>query len=198
MIPPRPFYFLRHGQTDWNREGRYQGRSDIPLNANGIAQARAAAQSLAAVGIDRVVASPLIRALKTAEIVAVPRGLPIHIDGALVERHFGSFEGLVIREVKARHGVPLDQPSAAILPADADPWQEIFQRVPPVIARWLGRHPDETLLFVAHGGVFDALHLHLIGPRTGAESTHALPYVARPLANGWALAPLADDRGHLE
>lgn len=193
VIPQRPFYFLRHGETDWNREGRYQGRSDIPLNAAGIAQAHAAAQRLAAAGIDRVVASPLIRAHRTAEIVAGQRALPIHTEGGLVERHFGSFEGLIIREVKARHGIPLDQPSTAILPADADPWQEIFQRVPPVIARWLGLFPNETLLFVAHGGVFDALHLHLIGPRTGAESTHALPYVARPLAKGWTLAPVDDD-----
>jgi broad specificity phosphatase PhoE len=198
MIPPRPFYFLRHGQTDWNREGRYQGRSDIPLNATGIAQARAAAQLLAPVDIDRIVASPLCRALKTAEIVAGHRALPIHTEVGLVERNFGSFEGLIIRDVKARHGIPLDQPSVSILPADADPWQEIYRRVPPVIARWLSLFPDETLLFVAHGGVFDALHQHLIGPRTGAEAMHSVPYVARPLLNGWTLAPLEDDQSEHE
>ena len=60
MIPKRPFYFLRHGETDWNFEGRYQGQSDIPLNATGIAQAHAAADRLARVPIDRIVSSRLI------------------------------------------------------------------------------------------------------------------------------------------
>jgi broad specificity phosphatase PhoE len=190
MIPLRQFYFLRHGQTDWNLEGRYQGASDIPLNATGIAQARTAAKLLARVEMDRIVASPLIRALTTAEIVAEQHGVPIHSDRGLVERNFGSFEGLIIGEVKQRHGIPLDQPSASIMPADADPWHEIFERVPPVIARWLNKFPSETLLFVAHGGVFDALHQHMIGPRVGAESKHAMPYMARPAPNGWMLSPL--------
>jgi broad specificity phosphatase PhoE len=190
MIPQRPFYFLRHGQTDWNREGRYQGTSDIALNAVGIAQARAAAAWLARVKLDRVIASPLIRALKTAAIVAEQCPAPIHIDIGLVERNFGSFEGLIIRDVKERHGMPLDQPSTSIMPADADPWHEIFERVPPIIARWLNTFPGEALLFVAHGGVFDALHRHIVGPRVGAESKHATPYLARPSPNGWTLLPV--------
>jgi broad specificity phosphatase PhoE len=85
MIPKRPFYFLRHGQTDWNLEGRYQGHSDILLNATGIAQARAAADCLAGVPIDRIVASPLIRALATAAIVGEKMQKPIHIERGLIE-----------------------------------------------------------------------------------------------------------------
>jgi broad specificity phosphatase PhoE len=193
VIPARRFYFLRHGQTDWNHQGRYQGTSDIPLNAAGIAQADAAAEHLALVKIDRIIASPLIRAQKTAEIVAERRKVSIHTESGLVERCFGSFEGLVIREVKERHGVPLDKPSTAILPQDADPWHEIYDRVPPIIARWLNAHPNDTLLFVAHGGVFDALHQYMIGARVGSESKHAVPYVAQPLSSGWSLAPLNGD-----
>jgi broad specificity phosphatase PhoE len=198
MIPQRQFYFLRHGQTDWNREGRYQGTSDIPLNATGIEQARAAAEVLAKadIKVDRVIASPLIRALKTAEMVAAQCGAPVHTDIGLVERNFGSFDGLIIREVKARYGIPLDQPSTSIMPLDADPWHEIFERVPPTIARWLNAFPDEALLFVAHGGVFDALHQHIIGPRVGAESKHATPYVARHSPNGWTLSPLDEQADH--
>jgi broad specificity phosphatase PhoE len=192
MIPPRVFYFVRHGETDWNREGRYQGTSDIALNANGIAQAREAARLLVRVPFDRVVASSLTRAHTTAEIIANHRQVPIHTERGLVERNFGSFDGLIIRDVKAKHGVPPDQPSTSILPPDADPWHKIFERVPPVIARWLNTYPGETLLFVAHGGVFDALHQHLIGPRMGAESKHAAPYVAQPSSNGWTLLPLAE------
>jgi broad specificity phosphatase PhoE len=191
MIPQRPFYFLRHGETDWNREGRYQGQSDIQLNATGIAQAQAAADRLAEVSIDRIVSSPLIRALATAAIVAERLQKPIHLDRGLVERSFGSFNGLVIREVKAQHGLRPDQSSRAILPADADPWHEIFERIPPVIAKWMTAHPDDTLLFVGHGGVFDALHEYMLGPRSGRESSHAVPYLANPTLAGWQLNELS-------
>lgn len=180
MIPERQFYFLRHGQTDWNLGGRYQGISDVPLNATGIAQANAAAARLRSCGIDRIIASPLIRALKTAAIVAEAASVPIHVEPALRERGFGSFEGLVVREMKARHGIAPEMNSRSIMPADADPWDEILTRVPPAIAGWLARHPGETLLFVAHGGVFDAIHNHCIGPRSGPESLHAAPYCVRP------------------
>ena len=192
MILRRPFYFLRHGQTDWNREGRYQGTSDIPLNATGIAQAVAAAALLARVRIDLIVASPLIRALKTAAIAAETMDRPIHVDRGLVERNFGSFDGLVITEVKQRHGLNPDENSRSIMPPDADPWDEILSRVPPVIAKWLTAHPDKSILFVAHGGVFDALHAHLIGPRSGAESKHATPYLVQPTVAGWELVAVGE------
>jgi len=192
MIPRRPFYFLRHGQTDWNLEGRYQGHSDIPLNATGIAQAHAAAECLVCVRIDRIVASPLIRAVATAAIVAEKLQKPIHIDRGLVERNFGSFNGLVIHEVKAQHGLTPDQSSRDILPPDADPFFEIFERIPTVIAKWMTSYANELLLFVAHSGVFDALHHHMLGPRSGRESSHAIPFLANPNSKkGWELSPLS-------
>jgi probable phosphoglycerate mutase len=189
MIPKRPFYFLRHGQTDWNLEGRYQGHCDVALNATGIAQAEAAAECLAQIPIDRLVASPLVRAKTTASMVAARLKRPIHWEVGLVERNFGSFNGEIIRDVKARHGLRPDQSSRHILPTDADPFEEIFQRIPPVIARWITAHPDELLLFVAHSGVFDALHQHLLGPRSGEEALHAVPYRLTPTPDGWHLCP---------
>lgn len=190
MLPKRMFYFLRHGQTDKNLRGCYQGTCETPLNATGVAQALAAAEALANAGITRIVASPLTRALKTAAIVAERIGAPMHVDRGLRERGFGSFDGLVIREVKARHGIPPEQSSRSIMPPDADAWDEIFERVPPVLTRWLAAHPGETRLFVAHGGVFDAMHNLLLGPRTGAEARHAWPYMVAPAGDGWSLAPL--------
>jgi broad specificity phosphatase PhoE len=190
MIPTRPFYFLRHGQTDWNLAGRYQGHTDTPLNRVGIAQAHVAADCLAEVPIDRIVVSPLIRAVATAAIVAERLGKPIQIERGLVERNFGSFNGLVIREVKALHGLGADQSSRDILPPDADPFHEIFERIPPVIAGWMTAHPHELLLCVGHSGVFDALHQHLLGPRSGRESDHAVPYLANPTPDGWDLRAL--------
>jgi broad specificity phosphatase PhoE len=192
MIPRRQFYFLRHGQTDWNRDGRYQGIADTPLNETGVAQAYAAAAVLRSSNIDRIIVSPMVRALKTAAVVAEALNKPIHIERGIRERNFGRFDGLVIREVKAKHGVPPDQNSRSILPTDADPWEEIFQRVPPVIARWMADHASETLLFVAHGGVFDAIHAQLVGPRAGPESKYASPYLVAPISSGWQFKNLGD------
>jgi broad specificity phosphatase PhoE len=189
MLPKRPFYFLRHGQTDWNLEGRYQGHCDAALNATGIAAAAAAAQCLAQIPIDRVVASPLVRARTTASIVAAHLKRPIHWEVGLVEGNFGSCNGKIIRDVKARHGLRPDQSSRHILPGDADPCAEIFERIPPVIARGITAHPDERLLLVAHSGVFDALHPHAIGPRSGEEALHAVPYRHTPTLDGWQVCP---------
>src|SRR5215471_15907621 len=98
----RGFLFLRHGQTDWNSQGRFQGHSDIPLNAIGLRQAQEAADLLQPLTIHRIVSSPLSRALRTAAIVAERIALPIHVDNQLSERSFGSFDGLVIADVKRK------------------------------------------------------------------------------------------------
>jgi 2,3-bisphosphoglycerate-dependent phosphoglycerate mutase len=191
MLIKRAFYLLRHGQTDWNLEGRYQGHADVALNATGLAQAAAAAERLGGVPIDRIITSPLIRALKTAAIVAERIGKPLHPERDLVERNFGGFDGQVIREVKQRHGLRPEESSQSILPADADSFAEIFDRAPRVVAKWLDAHPSEMLLFVAHGGIFDGLHAHLRGLRSGPESKHAAPYLFAPADTGWSIAEVA-------
>jgi broad specificity phosphatase PhoE len=104
-IPKHNFYFLRHGQTKWNAEGRFQGHTDIALNDVGLSQAHDAATILARCPVELIVASPLIRARQTAEIVARHLGKPLLMDDALKERHFGAFEGLVVNEVKAQFGL---------------------------------------------------------------------------------------------
>ena len=92
-LAPVPFWFLRHGETDWNAQGISQGNVDIPLNATGIAQARAAAEKLRNRGIATIVASPLSRARVTAEFVGEALGLPVALDADLREVAFGVQEG---------------------------------------------------------------------------------------------------------
>jgi broad specificity phosphatase PhoE len=192
-IPKRDFYFLRHGQTDWNAEGRFQGHSDIPLNAIGLSQAQKAARALARCPIDVIVASPLVRAARTAEIVNACLGKPILFDDELKERHFGALEGLVIRDVKARLGVQPHERMARHLPADAEQWHETGARTVRVIGAWLDRHPDKTLLFVAHSGQFDALHERILGARI--EPGHAAPYLWRHAAGTWSCeAVISEER----
>lgn len=91
-------YFMRHGETDWNVARRMQGRSDIPLNDNGLAQAQRAAQGMAHLPIDRIVASPLIRAQQTAQAVAQGREVTVETEELLIEMGFGELEGLRFQE----------------------------------------------------------------------------------------------------
>ncbi len=186
-IPKRSFYFLRHGQTDWNAKGRFQGHSDIPLNQIGNAQAHDVAVALEGSSIDFVIASPLIRALKTAGIVGERLGKPIFVDSELRERHFGAFEGLLVNDVKRQFGLQPHQRLVRHLPADAEQWHETGARTVRVTSKWLNRHPESTLLFVAHSGLFDALYELIFGSRI--EQKHS-PYLWRYDANGWACEPL--------
>jgi broad specificity phosphatase PhoE len=182
-IPTNSFYFLRHGQTMWNAEGRFQGHTDISLIDVGLSQARDAATILARCPVDLIVASPLIRARKTAEIVAERLGKPLLVDDDLKERHFGAFEGLIVNEVKAQFGLQPHERLVRQLPADAEQWHETCARTVRVIGKWLGRHPNQTLLFVAHAGLFDALHLTILESRV--EAKHA-PYYWQHGENGWS------------
>lgn len=93
---------VRHGQTDWNAAGKLQGQVDIPLNATGREQARAAAEALRGGGWERVVTSPLGRAAETGAIIAAVLGLPAPTtDAGLIERGYGELEGVVDEELPA-------------------------------------------------------------------------------------------------
>ena len=90
---------IRHGETDWNAEGRFQGREDIPLNAAGLEQARACAQVLQGEGWARVLTSPLCRARRTAREIADVLGVPqVEVDWDLVERDLGAASGMTRSE----------------------------------------------------------------------------------------------------
>jgi len=92
----------RHGQTTWNAERRFQGQSDIPLDATGQAQAQRAARLLAGLRPDMIVSSDLSRAANTAAPLARLTGLDVILDKDLRERHGGQWEGLTDTEIRAR------------------------------------------------------------------------------------------------
>ena len=93
MIPDIPFHFVRHGETDWNKAGRMQGRRDIPLNATGEAQAESLRPQLSSHGFRSIAASPLSRARRTAEILNRDLNLPMHFFDELQEFDVGHHEG---------------------------------------------------------------------------------------------------------
>ena len=92
-------YITRHGETNWNKEGRLQGQTDIELNEVGIEQAHIAKEKLKDIEIDLIISSPLSRAKKTAEIINEVKNVPIIIDERLIERGHGIFEGQCPREI---------------------------------------------------------------------------------------------------
>jgi broad specificity phosphatase PhoE len=102
-------FLFRHGETDWNRQGRLQGHTDTPLNATGIAQAAALTERLRPHRLDAVVSSDLARAWTTGRIVADELGIPLISEPGLREAQIGEAEGLFWPEVKSRFGETLTE-----------------------------------------------------------------------------------------
>ncbi len=151
----------RHGQTEWNLVGRWQGHTDIPLDATGREQARALGENLRGHGVAHVVASDLSRARETAEIAARVLGAPISgVDRDLRERAFGIFEGLTREECAARHPEAWQRWSAdpRAVPHGAEDHLALEARVATGVTRAALRSEEgQAVLIVSHGGSIRAL-----------------------------------------
>ena len=179
-----PFWVLRHGETDWNAQGLSQGRTDIPLNGVGLAQARRAAKTLAGIGgIATVVASPLVRAKVTAEIAAEALGLPVEFDEGLQEVNFGEQEGQPMGDWYD------DWIAGHYTPDRAEPFDALLARAVAAINRATAK--PGPVLIVAHGALFRALRL-AFGHEPNVRTPNALPIRCEPPADGgsmWAVTP---------
>ncbi len=183
MIPSKPFYYLRHGQTDWNRDLRWQGQTDVPLNDTGRQQAEDAQKCLVGLPITHLVSSPLSRARETADIVNAVLGLPITDHPGLMEVGFGVMEG-------SHHSLgdyTNRWRTEGYTPDGAESFAVFTDRVLTTLAQLL--HADGTPLIVAHGGVFwpiqDALGLAVNG-----NLPNARPVMVYPTEQGWDWATL--------
>jgi broad specificity phosphatase PhoE len=105
----RTLFLFRHGETDWNREGRLQGHTDTALNATGVSQAKALSEALRPHRLDAVVSSDLARALTTAQIVTEALRIPLFADAGLRETNVGEAEGLLWADAKTRFGEGLTE-----------------------------------------------------------------------------------------
>ena len=157
---PRIIYLSRHGETDWNAEGRWQGHTDKPLNDTGREQARALAEALRATGVSGVVTSDLLRARETAEIVAAAHGRAIdYVDPDLRERTIGIFEGLTREECERLHPEAwVAWVEKKVPPPGAEANASLAARVTAAIGRAAERIAagDAPLLLVTHGGAMRA------------------------------------------
>jgi 2,3-bisphosphoglycerate-dependent phosphoglycerate mutase len=181
MLPSVGFWFLRHGETDWNAKGLSQGAADVPLNANGEAQAVRAAELLKGTGIATIVASPLSRARRTAETAAAALGLPLSFDPELREVAFAG-----------REGQPLgswfdDWVAGTETPPGAESFAELAARARRAVTRALAL--PAPVLIVSHGALFRALRAVMDLP-VDVRTPNAVPIFCDPPATpqaSWSL-----------
>ncbi len=181
------FVFVRHGETDWNERGVFQGRSDIPLNATGIAQARDAARRISQACPQWIVSSPLRRATQTAELIAEATGCKLWIEPNLIECDFGSLEGVSISTEMARCNITRKEQLAEILPPDAEQWTALCSRSLETIRDWLAKSGDPTVVFVGHDAFLQSLAENLCGAWFSAG--HGVPYEFGRIGAIWRIRP---------
>jgi len=149
---------VRHGETDWNRDRRFQGQADVVLNETGRAQVRVLAAELAGEAFSIAYTSPLRRAAESAEILAATLGLEVRPCNALMEVHVGSWAGLTVPEVETQfpdgHRRWLDSRAGW---EDGETYDELGMRVVKGLGRIGADHPDTQVLAVTHGGPIRAI-----------------------------------------
>jgi len=153
-------YLIRHGQTDWNIEGRFQGREDIMLNETGLKQARECGLALAGEAFKAVISSPLMRARKTAEIIAeIVQAEEFVVDEAITERDFKSVSGMTKDEREAYYA------SGGI--DDKEPFEELCQRMIDGIKKYGRLYYGNNIIMVSHGASINSVLSILSKGETG-------------------------------
>lgn len=153
-------YLIRHGETDWNRQGRFQGVEDIELNGTGVLQAKACAEALRALPVDKVVTSPLKRAKKTAEIIASRLGAALTVEEGLTERDFGKMSGLTKAEREAFAASGEDP--------KMEPFDALADRMMAAVEKYAG---EECAVLVSHGASINAVLARLSDGAFGTGKT---------------------------
>lgn len=152
---------VRHGETSWNKQGRLQGGTDVPLNDTGIKQAELCRDYLQSDSWDAIVASPLTRAKHTAEIIREGHETPLRLMEEFKERHFGKGEGMTEKDRRAAY------------PEKQYPGQETKEdfvgRVMDGIRRIARENAGRRVLLVAHGAVINAILTEVSGGEIGSD-----------------------------
>jgi len=196
---------VRHGLTTANQEDRWIGRTDPPLNEEGLAQAKALATRLAGEGLTAIYSSPQLRARQTAELIARACGLEVRIEPELREMDFGCWEGLTQAEIEVRYPDQMRtwwaNPAAEPAPHGGETLTRVAQRAKAAYNKIVARHSDgETVLIVAHAGVLQALLCEALGPPLRARWTYLLKEAALSelhIFNGQPVLVSLNDVRHL-
>lgn len=155
-------YLLRHGETDWNKEGRIQGHTDIPLNQKGRLQIAQTAKGLSGIcpDIDLILCSPLWRARESAEIAAENLHYPIErivVEPLLIERCFGEAEGMTAKERAIKYPNYQYSDTGYRFPG-IEEYEDLMKRADSVFRKIMSTHNDkENILVVSHGAILAAV-----------------------------------------
>lgn len=173
-------YLIRHGETDWNVEKRWQGHADVPLNERGRQQAIHIAQQLAGVGLAAIYSSDLQRAVETAQALSATTHLVVQIDPRLREIDQGDWQGLLAEEVEARYGDILRQRRLEpldISPPGGETVRQVRDRVLAAIEDIRRSYPQQKVAIVSHGFALALARVH---------------YQGYPINDVWKLIPPND------
>jgi probable phosphoglycerate mutase len=163
----RIVFLFRHGETDWNREGRLQGHTDTRLNAAGLAQAEALGEKLRSHRLDAVVSSDLLRASTTGRIVAEALGVPFFTDAGLRETNVGAAEGLLWADAKIRFGEGLTERWYAdgdVAFPGGETGIETRTRGIAALRRFADAQPHRRIGISTHGAMVRQLMKHALPP----------------------------------
>jgi 2,3-bisphosphoglycerate-dependent phosphoglycerate mutase len=180
---------VRHGETDWNRDRRFQGHADPPLNATGREQAEALAAELGGQEIDLVYTSDLLRARETAEIIAARVGADVVALRELREIHVGNWEGLSWPEIEERYpeGVRRWHEHGSGWES-GETYEQLGERILGALRQIAAQHPGQRVLVVGHGGTIRATRAFIEGVSV-AESRRRSP----PIGNCDVLRVVTED-----
>lgn len=181
------FCLVRHGQTDWNLEGRYQGQSDIGLNAAGFLQAQSLAQRLADQHFDAIYSSDLARARETAQVIADLQHLSVQIEPRLREINQGEWEGVLVSDIKVRYTElwqKRKEDPANVRPPGGESVGELRTRVITAIDEIAGHYPNGYILIVSHGLALATLLCQVQNVPIGMAYQH-IPENANPAWISW-------------
>ena len=157
---------VRHGQTDWNYEGRYQGQADPPLNHQGRTQAQALAAQLTGEPLSAIYSSDLHRALETAQIIARGLAVPIQVDARLREIKLGRWEGMLYADIQAQYPAlwwAREQDPVHVRAPDGENVAELTKRVYEMANEISARYTSGQVLVVTHGLVISVLKCRVLG-----------------------------------
>ncbi len=191
---------VRHGQTEWNMAGKWQGSADIPLDTPGLEQAEAIADRLATWEIDAIYSSDLQRAAQTAKAIAKHHDLNVIIEPAWRERHVGDCEGMTRAEILETYREMFE--AGTFQAPNGENAETLAARVIPAFKQIERDHEDETVLIVSHGGTIASLITHILNLpfedswRFMAGYNTGLSRIEKT-ERGWRLTRL-NDTSHLE
>ena len=163
MPDPTRLLLARHGETEWNRSGRFQGHANPPLNDAGRGQAMVLADRLANHGIDAIYSSDLLRASETARAVGHRLGLDVVEDRGLREIDVGSWSGLTRDEIAARFPEGFERWTRGEIGHDGETREQLTARVVATVERIAHAHAGQEVLVVTHGGAIRAIRRHAAG-----------------------------------